>query len=96
LKDNEVVYNPCVFLRLTILLSFFTNARAMKFYAWIIILIFMTTSGVTAMLIVLNRKREQAEERAKHEKELEMMHSEKLASLERLTSGIASVVITTD
>jgi signal transduction histidine kinase len=43
-------------------------------------------------LIVLNRKREQAEERAKHEKELEMMHAEKLASLERLTSGITSEI----
>ncbi len=66
--------------------------RSMKFYAWIIILIFVTTSGVSAMLIVVNRKREQAEERAKHEKELEMMHSEKLASLERLTSGITSEI----
>jgi signal transduction histidine kinase len=64
----------------------------MKFYAWIIILIAMTTSGVSAWLIVLNQKRQQAEERAKHEKELEMMHSEKLASLERLTSGIASEI----
>jgi signal transduction histidine kinase len=66
--------------------------RSMRFYAWIIILIFLTTSGVAATLIVLNRKREQAEERAKREKELEMMHSEKLASLERLTSGITSEI----
>jgi signal transduction histidine kinase len=65
---------------------------SMQFYAWIIILIFLTTSGVAATLIVLNRKREQAEERAKHEKELEMMHAEKLASLERLTSGITSEI----
>jgi signal transduction histidine kinase len=66
--------------------------RSMEFYTWIIILIAMTTSGVSAWLIVLNQKRQQAEERAKHEKELEMMHSEKLASLERLTSGIASEI----
>jgi len=66
--------------------------RSMKLYAWIIILIFMTTSGVAATLLVLNRKQEQAEERAKHEKELDMMHSEKLASLERLTSGITSEI----
>ncbi len=66
--------------------------RSMNLYAWIIIVIFMTTSGVAAMLLVLNRKQEQAEERAKHEKELEMMHSEKLASLERLTSGITSEI----
>jgi len=64
----------------------------MKFYTWIIILIAMTTSGVFAWLIVSNQKRQQAEEREKHEKELEMMHSEKLASLERLTSGIASEI----
>lgn len=66
--------------------------RSMRFYAWIIILIFLAASGVAATLIVLNRKREQAEERAKHENELEMMHSEKLASLERLTSGITSEI----
>lgn len=66
--------------------------RSMKLYAWIIILIFMTTSGVAATLLILNRKQEQAEERAKHEKELDMMHSEKLAYLERLTSGITSEI----
>jgi C4-dicarboxylate-specific signal transduction histidine kinase len=52
----------------------------------------MTTSGVAATLLVLNRKQEQADERAKHEKELDMMHSEKLAYLERLTSGITSEI----
>jgi len=66
--------------------------QSTRFYAWIIILIFLTTSGVATMLIVLNWKREQAEERAKHEKELEMMHAEKLSSLERLTSGITSEI----
>ncbi len=66
--------------------------RSMKFYAWIIILIAMTTSGVSAWLIVLNQKRERAEEKARHERELEMIHAEKLASLERLTSGITSEI----
>jgi len=66
--------------------------RSMKLYAWIIILIFMTTSGVAATLLVLNRKQEQAEERARHEREIDMIHSEKLAFLERLTSGITSEI----
>ncbi len=66
--------------------------RSMKLYTWLIVLIAMTTSGVAAWMIVLNQKRKQAEERAKHEKELEMIHSEKLASLERLTSGITSEI----
>ena len=66
--------------------------RSMKIYAWIIILIFTITGGVSAWLIVINRSREKAEERAKHEKELEMVHSEKLASFERLTSGITSEI----
>lgn len=66
--------------------------RSMKLYSWIIILIFTVTSGISALLIVLYRKREKAEERARHEKELEMMHSEKLAALERLTSGITSEI----
>lgn len=66
--------------------------RSMKLYSWIIILIFVIASGVSALLIVQYRKREKAEERAKHEKELEMMHSEKLAAMERLTSGITSEI----
>jgi signal transduction histidine kinase len=66
--------------------------RSMKFYTWMIVLIAMSASGVSAWLIILNQKREQAEERARHEKELEMMHSERLAFLERLTSGITSEI----
>ena len=66
--------------------------RSMKIYAWIIILIFVMTVSVSAWLIVINRRREIAEERAKHEQELEMIHSEKLASFERLTSGITSEI----
>lgn len=64
----------------------------MGVYAWIVILGFLTTSAVAAGLIVVNRKREHAEERARREETLEMMHSEKLASLERLTTGIASEI----
>jgi signal transduction histidine kinase len=66
--------------------------RSMNIYAWIIIVIFMATVGTAAMMIVSYRRREKAEERAKYERELEMMHSEKLASLERLTSGITSEI----
>ncbi len=66
--------------------------RSMKLYSRIIILIFIIASGVSALLIVQYRKREKAEEREKHEKELEMMHSEKLAAMERLTSGITSEI----
>ncbi|MBI5099756.1 MAG: hypothetical protein HZB30_11020 [Nitrospirae bacterium] len=44
---------------------------SMRFHSWLIILIFITTSVVSAMLIVLNRKRVKAEELAKHQKELE-------------------------
>jgi len=45
--------------------------RSMKLYSWLIISIFATTSIVAAMLIVMNRKRVQAEERARHQEELE-------------------------
>lgn len=45
--------------------------RSMKLYSWLIISIFITTTIVAAMLIVINRKRVQAEERAKHQEELE-------------------------
>ncbi len=44
---------------------------SMRFHSWLIILIFITTSVVSAMLIVLNRKRVKAEELAKHQKDLE-------------------------
>ncbi|MGE5894315.1 MAG: ATP-binding protein [bacterium] len=44
--------------------------RSMKFYTWIIIVIFMTASGFSAVLIVLYRKKEKSEEREKHEEDL--------------------------
>lgn len=66
--------------------------NSMKFYSWLILAIFVATIAVAALMIVSQRRREQAEERARYEKELEMMHAEKLASLERLTSGITSEI----
>ncbi len=69
-----------------------TVKRSMKFYSWIILVIVATTGTVSALMIVSQRKREKAEERAQYEKELEMMHAEKLASLERLTAGITSEI----
>ena len=66
--------------------------QSTRFYGWIILLIFLAASGVSVWLLVMNWKREQAEERARHERELEMVHSEKLASLERLTTGITSEI----
>jgi signal transduction histidine kinase len=69
-----------------------STRKWMGIYSWIVILGFLTTSAVAAGLIVVNRKREQAEERARREATLEMMHAEKLASLERITSGIASEI----
>ena len=69
-----------------------STGKWMRVYSLIVILGFLTTSAVAAGLIVVNRKREQAEERARREETLEMMHAEKLASLERLTSGIATEI----
>lgn len=45
--------------------------RSMKLYSWLIISIFAATTIVAAMLIMMNRKRVQAEERTKHQEELE-------------------------
>jgi signal transduction histidine kinase len=69
-----------------------STGKWMRVYSLIVILGFLTTSVVAAGLIVVNRKREQAEERARREATREMMHAEKLASLERLTSGIATEI----
>ncbi|HWR59306.1 MAG TPA: ATP-binding protein [Thermodesulfovibrionales bacterium] len=45
--------------------------RSMKFYSWLIIMIFVTTSVVSVMLVFFYRKRTKAEELARHQKELE-------------------------
>ncbi|HWR97476.1 MAG TPA: ATP-binding protein, partial [Candidatus Methanoperedens sp.] len=69
-----------------------STKKWMGVYSLIVILGFLTTSAVAAGLVVVNRKREQAEERARREEILEMMHAEKLGSLERLTSGMATEI----
>lgn len=69
-----------------------STKKWMGIYSLIVIAGFLTTSAVAAGLVIVNRKREQAEERARREQTLEMMHAEKLASLERLTSGIATEI----
>lgn len=66
--------------------------QSMRLYTWIVILTFAAASIVAAVLIMSSRRREQAEERERHEKALEMMHAEKLAALERLTSGITTEI----
>ncbi len=66
--------------------------RSMKFYSWIIILIFLTAVTVSALMLVSQRRREQAEAQAKYEREIEMIQTEKLAALQRLTSGIMSEI----
>jgi C4-dicarboxylate-specific signal transduction histidine kinase len=48
-----------------------TIQRSMKFYSWLIISIFITTSIVSVLLIFFYRKRARAEELEKHQKELE-------------------------
>jgi len=48
-----------------------TIQRSMRFYSWLIISIFITTSIVSVMLIFFYRKRARAEELEKHQKELE-------------------------
>ncbi|MBI5026614.1 MAG: cache domain-containing protein [Nitrospirae bacterium] len=70
----------------------YATQRSMKLYAWLIISIFLTTTIGAMVMVFINRKRIQAEARVRHQEELEkerMMHSEKLASLGRLTAGIA-------
>lgn len=49
----------------------YVTRRSMRLYSYLIISIFVTTSIVSALLIVFNRKRIQAEEVAKREQELE-------------------------
>jgi C4-dicarboxylate-specific signal transduction histidine kinase len=51
--------------------------RAMRFYSWLIILIFLTTSIISALLIVFYRKKLKAEEIERHDQELEG-HAENL------------------
>jgi len=48
-----------------------TIQRSMRFYSWLIISIFITTSVVSVMLIFSYRRKVKAEELEKHQKELE-------------------------
>ena len=48
-----------------------TIQRSMRFYSWLIISIFITTSIVSVVLIFFYRKRTKTEELEKHQKELE-------------------------
>jgi signal transduction histidine kinase len=64
--------------------------RSMKFYSWLIISIFITTSIVSAMLIVFHRKRVKAEELGKHQKELERYALELEKKVERRTGELSA------
>ena len=84
--------------------------RAMKFYSWLIIAIFATTSIISAMLIVFHRKKVKAEEAVRHQEELEgyaenlarevARRTEELSSekekLNTIVSAIGSGIILTD
>ncbi|HAK89906.1 MAG TPA: hypothetical protein DHV16_02110 [Nitrospiraceae bacterium] len=79
--------------------------QSMTLYSYLIISIFLTTGIISAAMIVSNKKRIKAEEKAKREEALEkyaseleskveertaeLIHSEKLASLGRLAAGFA-------
>jgi two-component system NtrC family sensor kinase len=87
-----------------------TIQRSMKFYSWLIISIFITTSIVSIMLIVSYRKRVKAEELERHQKELERyaedleqkvnMRTEELSAekekLNTIVSAIGSGIILLD
>ncbi|TAL23477.1 MAG: sensor histidine kinase [Nitrospirae bacterium] len=49
----------------------YATRQSMKLYSWLIISIFITTSVVSTLLIIFNKKRIQAEEVAKRKQELE-------------------------
>jgi signal transduction histidine kinase len=63
----------------------FSTKRSMKLHSMLVIAIFVATVLGTASIIVINRKRAKAEERAREQ----MMHSEKLSALARISAGIA-------
>ncbi len=64
--------------------------KSMKFYSWLIISIFMTTSIVSGMLIIFHRKRVKAEELAKHQKELERYAEDLERKVARRTEELSS------
>lgn len=64
--------------------------RSMKFYSWLIISIFLTTSLISAMLIVFHRKRVKAEELSKHQKELEKYAENLELEVDRRTEELSA------
>lgn len=63
----------------------FSTKRSMKLHSMLVIAIFVTTVIGAFSIIVINRKRAKAEEKAREQ----MMHSEKLSALARISAGIA-------
>jgi C4-dicarboxylate-specific signal transduction histidine kinase len=64
--------------------------RSMKFYSWLIILIFVTTSVASVMLIFFYRKRVKAEELERHQKELESYAEDLERKVSRRTEELLS------
>ncbi|MBI5188400.1 MAG: hypothetical protein HZA07_04940 [Nitrospirae bacterium] len=63
----------------------FSTKRSMKLHSMLVIAIFVATVVGAFSIIVINRKRAKAEEKAREQ----MMHSEKLSALARISAGIA-------
>lgn len=63
----------------------FSMKRSMKLHSMLVIAIFVATVLGAFSIIVINRKRAKAEEKAREQ----MMHSEKLSALARISAGIA-------
>lgn len=68
----------------------YATRQSMKLYSWLIISIFITTSVVSALLIVFNKKRIQAEEVAKRRQELEKYAVELENKVSERTTELAS------
>lgn len=67
-----------------------TIQRSMRFYSWLIISIFITTSVVSVMLIFFYRKRARAEELEKHQKELERYAEDLEQKVNRRTEELST------
>lgn len=64
--------------------------RSMKFYSWLIIMIFVTTSVVSVMLIFFYRKRVKAEELERHQRELERYAEDLERKVNKRTEELSS------
>lgn len=67
-----------------------TIQRSMKFYSWLIISIFITTSVVSIMLIFSYRKRVKAEELERHQQELERYAEDLEQKVNRRTEELST------